>query len=110
MAKYDKHDTSQSPFKTAEGSHGPRCTERVPRTLYGPVGMPPRCTLLDGPHGDPHRGDHRATFTLTNVGKVIYKWKRNMPLVLRYAEPLIGRRSDQVIVDEPIALDEPHLD
>lgn len=90
-----------SDSKPLHGPSGPRCTEHVPRSLYGPVGMPPRCTLLDGPHGAPHRGEHRATFSITNVGKVIFKWKRDLPLVLRFPEPRKGHRADTLLVDEP---------
>jgi len=79
MAKYSTYDTSQSPFKPKHGPSGPRCTETVPRALYGPVGMPPRCTLPTAPDG-PHGGMHRSTYAIQGVGKVLFKWKtQNKP-------------------------------
>ena len=89
-----------SPSKPLHGPSGPRCTETVPRSLYGPVGVPPRCTLYDGPHGTSHRGDHRATYTIQGVGKTIFKWRVKLK-PLKLAVPLRGRRVTELIVDEP---------
>ena len=88
--------------KPKQGPSGPRCTETVPRALYGPVGMLPRCTLTDGPHGEPHRGDHRATYAIGGVGKVLFKWRIKMK-PLKLAVPLKGWRTDKLIVDDPSA-------
>ena len=91
MAKYSELDTSQSPFKPKHGPSGPRCTETVPRALYGPVGMLPRCTLLDAPNG-PHAGDHRANLSIPGIGKAMFRWK-NKPRSR-------GHRASAVIVDD----------
>ena len=63
-----------SKSKPLHGPSGPRCTETVPRALYGPVGMLPRCTLLDAPDG-PHTGDHRANLSIPGIGKAMFRWK-----------------------------------
>ena len=92
MAKYDQ---PQSPFAASKRPHGGRCAETVPRSLYGPVGMPPRCSLNDAPDG-PHGGEHRATFAIQGVGKVLFKWKVT-PHLVSPKPHLKGRRLDKLV-------------
>lgn len=93
-----------SDFKPLHGAPGPRCTETVPRALYGPVGVPLRCTRSTRSDGSPHGGEHRATFTILGVGKALFKWKVN-PHPFAPTVPRKGRRPDSVLLDEPIHME-----
>lgn len=91
-----KPNTSKSQFKPLHGPSGGRCTETAPRVLYGPIGMPPRCMLLNRPDG-PHTGLHRATYSVQSVGKVLFKWKTQPSDGFRPSEPRKGRRPDALL-------------
>jgi hypothetical protein len=51
--------------------------------------------LERAPNG-PHTGEHRATFTILGVGKVMYKWKVK-PHQFKPPKPMRGRRSDELL-------------
>ena len=77
------------------------CTAMTPTALTGDL-KPLQCTLLNG--SMPHRGQHRATRTVPNVGKVIYRWKRSRhfnqpPVVVLPAAVASMRRSMQGLTD-----------
>jgi len=55
--------------------HGPRCTATVPPGLCFDLTPLPRCKLNDGLHGEPHGGQHSASWSPAGLGKVIFRWR-----------------------------------
>lgn len=74
-----------------------RCTERTPRSLVGNL-RPLQCTMRCDASGRHGGKNHRASWTMMGVGKIVVKWKqkRNPPPEITLPAARIERKRGPV--------------